>query len=274
MYNQLRFSYDKIRYTSWEIIEEDSNHELKIGNTGTQTDVLTFGNTEITVNIPLISTQTSFLNDQSMVCKKYVDDVCSNVTCNCNVFFTTKNMTEPEDPNGYGRGDRPNVILENLCFSSSSAELPILLNGRRGTGGGVNESNAHNYLRPGGALIFWHLTYSFNFNTVYMMTSSETGTYDNVFATYGSNNKINWIQLGSAAWNTWSNWNASSSDTGITHQSAGIFKKLTWVQDPTQYYRFYMFKVVSHGLTPGIQQRSDGRTIDNGMIYEIEWGRE
>jgi len=180
------------------------------------------------------------------------------------------------DPNGYGRGIRRDVIVENCCFSKDSNAISNLFNGKRGSGGGTNgtEGNYHYYLREGGALIFTHITYGFNWNTFYMVESWETGSYDAIFKVYGSDNKADWIELASESWNNWSTWTPNSGDSGINFNGSGglVYRKLQWSQDSTKYYRHYMFKCHSGQSRHTYHQH--GFDVVMGAMYELEWGRE
>jgi len=180
------------------------------------------------------------------------------------------------DPNGYGRGIRRDVIVENCCFSNEPNAISLLFNGKRGSGGGTSgtEGNFHYKLREGGALIFTHITYGFNWNTFYMVESWETGSYDAIFKVYGSDNKADWIELASESWNNWDTWTPDSNDSGIDFNGSGnlVYRKLQWSQPVTKYYRHYMFKCHSGESRHSWQQH--GFDVSMGAMYEIEWGRE
>ena len=188
--------------------------------------------------------------------------------------YNTLDMTST-DPNGHGRGLRRDIIVENCCFSNNHNELAMLFNGRRGAGGTNGEGNYHYYLREGGALIFWHTTYSYNWNTFYMDVAWNSSTANCTFKIYGSNDKISWTELASNSWNNWTTWNASSSDSGIDYQQSGnVRRKLQWTQDSSVYYRFYMFKCHQKGSIPATTPKQHGFNAWEMAIYEMEWGRE
>jgi hypothetical protein len=188
--------------------------------------------------------------------------------------YNTLDMTST-DPNGHGRGLRRDIIVENCCFSNNHNELAMLFNGRRGAGGTNGEGNYHYYLREGGALIFWHTTYSYNWNTFYMDVAWNSSTADCTFKIFGSNDKISWTELASNSWNNWATWSASASDSGIEYQQGGnVRRKLQWTQASNVYYRFYMFKCHQKGSIPATTPKTHGFNAWEMSIYEMEWGRE
>ena len=191
-------------------------------------------------------------------------------------------------------------IIENTLYTHRDQEYPDPNAISWSNGVRYNETIGVPYtLWPGGHIIYsWLNGYQYRFNAIYFIRWYNT-RFNWDFGVYGSDNKLDWTQLGTFNLNSTANFTdgkSSSTQTlggtsisfaARTANDAGIYLSLGYGSTPgnrlgnhierftfanDNYYRFYMLKHIgpSAGLTLGASMNAPDGTLNS--MNEIEWG--